>query len=232
METNKKEDIFQRSELLLGAANMRRLADTRVILFGLGGVGSWCAEGLLRSGIGHLTLVDFDRVAASNINRQLPATGSSIGRMKAEVLRERLLDINPEAEVDTIEKAYTAESSASFALENYDYILDAIDSLPDKTHLIQTATRLPGVFFSSMGAALRMDNTRVRTAEFWKVQGCPLAAALRHRLKKSGLLPGKKFTCVFSDEPPMACEGRGSLVQVTATFGFTLAGLVVRDCCR
>jgi tRNA A37 threonylcarbamoyladenosine dehydratase len=224
-----KNNIFQRSEAILGTETMQSMADAKVILFGTGGVGSWCAEALVRSGVHRLVMVDFDRVAESNINRQLPAASDTLGRLKVEVMRERLATINPEAEITAIAEAYTEESSERFHLEKYDYIIDAIDSLPDKAHLIRTAATLNGTLFSSMGAALRLDNTRIRTAEFRKVHGCPLAAALRRRLKQTGGIPDRPFTCVFSDEPAMSCKERGSLVHVTAAFGLTLAGLVVRD---
>ncbi|MDR0811965.1 MAG: tRNA threonylcarbamoyladenosine dehydratase, partial [Paludibacter sp.] len=160
---------------------------------------SWCAESLARSGVTKLTVVDSDRICVTNINRQLMATTQTVGRVKVEVLKERLLEINPRAEITALQKIYSRETSDSFQLETYDYIIDAIDSLEHKVHLIQTATRTDAVFFSSMGAALKMDATKIRVAEFWKVQGCPLARALRSRLKKFGM-PAKKFLCVYSDE--------------------------------
>ncbi|GHT77241.1 tRNA threonylcarbamoyladenosine dehydratase [Bacteroidia bacterium] len=200
-----EKGIFQRTELLLGNEMMKKIADTRVILFGVGGVGSWCAESLVRSGIRHLTIVDSDRICVTNINRQLQATAQTVGQVKVEVLKNRLLAINPTAEIQALQTIYNKENSDFFQLDLYDYIIDAIDSLENKMYLIQTATRMPAVFFSSMGAALKMDSTKIKVAEFWKVQGCPLGAALRKKLKKSGL-PAKKFLCVFSDE---VLENRG-----------------------
>jgi tRNA threonylcarbamoyladenosine dehydratase len=194
-----EKGIFQRTELLLGKSFIEKASEKRVIIFGIGGVGSWCAESLVRSGIVHLTIVDSDRVAASNINRQLLATTKTIGKVKTEVLKERLLDINPLAEILALQQIYSPETSDSFQLDSYDFIIDAIDSLSNKVHLIQTATKTNSIFFSSMGAALKMDPTRIKVTEFWKVQGCPLAAALRGRLKKLGGT-SKKFLCVFSDE--------------------------------
>ncbi len=226
-----EEYIFQRTELLLGSGVMEQLAQKKVILFGVGGVGSWCAESLVRSGIIHLTLVDFDRVAVSNINRQLPATSETLGKPKVEVLKERLQSINPQARITALEQKYEPENSASFQLDTYDYILDAIDSLNNKIHLIQAATQTKATLFSSMGAALKMDPTRIRVAEFWKVQGCPLAAALRQRMRK-GEKPAKKFLCVYSDELlPHARKDNvnGTLMHVTATFGLVLASMVIRE---
>ncbi|MBR1851088.1 MAG: tRNA threonylcarbamoyladenosine dehydratase [Bacteroidales bacterium] len=255
--------IFNRTALLVGDDAMNRLVQSRVIIFGVGGVGSWCAESLVRSGIGHLTIVDSDRVCVTNINRQLIATVHTVGRVKVEALRERLLEINPKADIKAVQEIYSAETASSFGLEQYDYIIDAIDSLADKVHLLHYASTMPGVTYSSMGAALKLDPTQVRVAEFWKVQGCPLARAMRKRIKSSGLYPRKKIMCVYSPElltnqgrattcGTEAClcpkaqtgEGRadllnhewcsskaqinGTMTHITALFGFTIAGLVVR----
>jgi tRNA A37 threonylcarbamoyladenosine dehydratase len=168
-------------------------------IFGVGGVGSWCAESLVRSGVSKLTLVDSDRICVTNVNRQLMATTKTVGQVKVEALKERLLDINPQAEIRALQQIYSEETADSFELDTYDYIVDAIDSLENKVHLIRTATRTPARFVSSMGAALKMDPTKINVAEFWKVKGCPLAAALRRRLKK-GEKPAKKFLCVYSEE--------------------------------
>ncbi|MFA5656760.1 MAG: ThiF family adenylyltransferase, partial [Dysgonamonadaceae bacterium] len=130
------ENFFSRVELLLGKDALELIASQRVILFGVGGVGSWCAEALIRSGIKHLTIVDPDRVNISNINRQLPATTSTLGELKVEVLKKRLLEINPDAEIETIAQIYTEENSAMFHLDNYHYIIDAIDTLSYKAHLL------------------------------------------------------------------------------------------------
>jgi len=192
-------DIFQRTQLLLGRDFIEKAAKARVIVFGVGGVGSWCAESLVRSGIGHITIVDSDRVSVTNINRQLMATTRTVDMVKVDVLRERFLEINPQLDILALQQIYSPETHASFGLENYDYIIDAIDSLSNKVYLIQQATKTNAVFFSSMGAALKMDPTRIKIAEFWKVNGCPLGAALRGRIKKLGGV-SKKFMCVYSDE--------------------------------
>jgi tRNA A37 threonylcarbamoyladenosine dehydratase len=269
------QGIFKRTELLLGDTAMNCLATKRVIIFGVGGVGSWCAESLVRSGITHLTIVDSDRICVTNVNRQLMATTKTVGKVKVAVLRDRLLEINPQADIVALQKIYCAETKDEFALETYDYIIDAIDSLQNKLLLIQEATRAPGTLFSSMGAALKMDATKIKVAEFWKVKGCSLASALRQRFRKianastplsdrTSALPAKKFLCVYSEErfdnkgtttscttEECFCSGNltnegdptllthewnskkvqinGTLVHITAVFGFMLAGLVVGD---
>ena len=230
------DGIFRRSELLLGDEVMERIAQKRVIIFGVGGVGSWCAEGLVRSGIRQLTIVDSDRVCITNINRQLMATTKTVGQVKVEALKERLLTINPSAEITALQKIFTKESASNFHLEDYDYIIDAIDSLKDKAALILLACQTKARFFSSMGAALKLDPTRIQITEFWKVKGDPLARALRNRFKKEKLFPKRKFQCVYSDEllenkQPIDPDdrGNGSIVHITAIFGFMLAGLVIKD---
>jgi tRNA A37 threonylcarbamoyladenosine dehydratase len=206
------QGIFKRTELLFGDKAMERLTSVRVIIFGVGGVGSWCAESLIRSGISHLTIVDSDRVCVTNINRQLMATTQTIGKVKVDVLRDRLLEINPNAEIQALQKIYCQETKDDFEIESFDYIIDAIDSLQNKILLIQEATRTSAKFFSSMGAALKMDPNKIQVAEFWKVKGCSLAAALRQRFKKlakdasaisgnqNSVFPAKKFLCIFSEE--------------------------------
>lgn len=208
-----EKGIFNRTELLAGEDIMKDIFSKNVIVFGVGGVGSWCAESLVRSGIKNLTIVDSDRICVTNINRQSMATVKTVGRVKVEVLKEKLLEINPQAEIKAVQGIYSKENFESFHLEAYDYIVDAIDSLENKVHLIQTATKIKAVFFSAMGAALKIDPTRIKVAEFWDVKGCPLAAALRKRLKQFGR-PSKKFLCVYSDEllsnrgPASACGTR------------------------
>ena len=231
-----ENDIFRRSELLLGDEAMGRIAEKRVIIFGVGGVGSWCAESLIRSGIHHLTIVDPDCVCITNINRQLMATMKTVGQVKVDVLKERLLSINPSAEITALQQVFTAESASKFCLEEYDYIIDAIDSLKDKALLILMACQTKARFFSSMGAALKLDPTRIRTTEFWKVTGDPLARALRNRFKRDKVFPKRKFQCVFSDEllankKPIDPndKGNGTIAHITAIFGFMLASLVIKD---
>jgi len=154
--------IFQRTELLFGTEKMNEIAEKRVIIFGIGGVGSWCAESLIRTGIRHLTIVDSDRVCVTNINRQLHATTQTVGEVKTDALKKRLLEINPSAEITALQKIYEPETSDSFELDSYDYIIDAIDSLSNKIDLIRKATRTKAVFFSSMGASLKLDPTKIQ----------------------------------------------------------------------
>lgn len=225
------DDFFSRSEALLGAEVMEALRTKRVIIFGVGGVGSYAAEALVRTGLTHLTLVDGDTVQPSNINRQLPATRATLGMPKVEALKERLLTINPDAEIEAIAKFYhDDDENLKSKIINHQYIIDAIDSVDDKVHLILYASRVRGMkVFSSMGAALRFDPTRVTTGELMTIQGDALAKAVRARMKKIGQHPNKKIRCVYSTEQAQRCETRGSLMQVTATFGLTLASLVIRD---
>lgn len=232
-----QSSLFSRTELLLGSAVFDVLRRTRVAVFGLGGVGSWCLEALTRSGIGEFLLVDFDKVASSNVNRQLPATSETIGEVKVRVLAERMRAINPDVKLELRETRYTPENAADFPLETYDYVIDAIDSVPCKAALIRHALAQPATtLFSSMGAALKMDPARVRTSDFRKVEGDGLARALRQNFKKTGLYPPRKFTCVWSDEhranlgPKDTNDpGNGTVAHMTAIFGLTLAGLVIQD---
>lgn len=195
----------RRTELLLGEKNLEKIQQAKVLIFGLGGVGSWCAETLVRSGVRNLTIVDSDRICITNCNRQLMATSKTLGQVKVEALRDRLLDINPDANIVCLQKIYEAETAESFHMEEYDYIVDAIDSLKDKADLILRATALPDhiTFISSMGAALRRDPFMVRKAEFWKVKGDPLARAIRKKFKHQKASPSRKFECVYSEEKPM-----------------------------
>ncbi len=195
-----EQQVFHRTRLLVGDAALERIHRTRVILFGVGGVGSWCAESLVRSGVQQLTLVDSDCVSITNVNRQLPATLPNVGRVKVEALRERLLTINPDAQITARQEIYNADNAESFHLDTYDVIIDAIDSLAEKAHLLLTASRTDALLVSSMGAALKMDPSRIAVAEFWKAEGCPLARALRNKFKRAKTFPAKKFRVVYSNE--------------------------------
>ena len=229
------KNYFERTELLLGKTAMAALQSKHVIVFGVGGVGGWCAESLVRSGIGKITIVDSDCVATSNINRQLVATTKTIGMPKVEVLKNRLLEINPYVQINAIQRFYCEESADDFVFDDYDYVVDAIDSLKDKALLILRACESKATLFSSMGAALKSDLKRISVTEFWKVNGCPLAAALRRRFKQNKKFPKRKFKCVYSDEVlknkriSASEKANGTLVYATAVFGFTLASLVIQD---
>ncbi len=241
---------------------MELLKKKKVIIFGIGGLVSWCAESLIRTGIKHLTIVDSDRVCVTNINRQLHATTQTVGKVKVEVLKGRLLEINPNAEITAIQNIYKDTTRESFHLERFDYIIDAIDSLSYKIDLIRNATKTNAYFLSSLGASLKVDPTRIKVADFWDVVGCPFGSILRKRIRR-GEMPAKPFLCVYSDEVldnsgfgahcgSDAClcpksetpEGNAELAthewcsskavingttpHITAIFGFTLAGLVVK----
>lgn len=199
--------IFNRTELLLGADVMQALSEVRVILFGVGGVGSWCAEGLVRSGVKHLTIVDSDRVSITNVNRQLMATTKTVGQVKVEALKNHLLEINPDAEIEAIQAIYCEDTADRFDLDSYDYVVDAVDSLKDKALLILRATASKAKFYCSLGAALKTNPLKVQVAEFWDVRGCPLGAALRKKMKRAGTFPAHKFLCVYDDE---VLENRGA----------------------
>lgn len=232
---------------MVGDEVFEAFQEARVILFGVGGVGSWCAEGLVRSGVRKLTIVDNDVVCTSNINRQLMATTRTVGRVKVEVLRERLLEINPEADITALQATFSEETAADFHLEEYDYILDCIDSLKDKRSLILHACDTPAKFFCSLGAALKIDPVQIKVAEFWKVRGCPLGFLLRKKMKREKTLPSHEFLCVYDEEvlPNRGPEPQGedpglfqkavtngTMAHITALFGFTLCGLVMRDACQ
>ena len=230
------QESFRRTELLFGTEAVEAFARLRIIVFGVGGVGGWCAEALVRSGVGHLTIVDDDMVAASNINRQLPATTQTVGRAKTEVLKERFLAINPSLSLVTHNMRYTSETASSFNLADFDYVIDAIDSVACKAHLIRQVLGLPSVtLLSSMGAGGRVDPARIRATPFAQVQGDGLARALRQRLKRDGAGPLRDFLCVWSDEPAANHGTRrtedgtanGSFMPVTATFGLRLAALAL-----
>ena len=239
--------IFKRTELMLGTNVLDAIKSTRVAIFGLGGVGSWCAESLARSGVGKLLLVDSDRVGVTNVNRQLMATTKTLDRVKVDVLAQRLKDINPEIELDVRPQIYDETTAESFDLENYDYVIDAIDSLSCKAALIRHALSIQTVtLFASMGAALKMDPFQIQRSEFRKIEGDGLARALRQKFKKTGGFPLRKFVCVWSPErrenqgdalQPDAGDTwgeqkariNGTVAHTTAIFGFALAGLVIED---
>lgn len=230
--------FLDRAARLLGEDMLKSIAEKKVVLFGVGGVGSWCAEGLVRSGIRNLTIVDPDDVNETNINRQLMATTLTVGQVKVEAMKSHLLEINPQASITALRKTYTKENKEEFNLSEYDYIIDCIDSLKDKYSLLIAACNTPAKVFSSMGAALKTDPTQVKVAEYWKVRGCPLGAALRKKMKQSKVKLAQKVQCVYSEEllenkgPATEQSKRqinGSLVHITAIFGFTLSGLVIND---
>ena len=225
---------FSRSEALLGGVAMARLEAAHVLVVGVGGVGSWCAEALVRTGVGKITLVDDDVVAESNVNRQCPATAKTIGRAKVEAMAERLKEINPDCEVEAVNVRYS--SSCVLCLKSFSLVVDAIDSVDCKAELILAATEAGVPLVSSMGAALKTDPTLVKVTRFEKVEGDGLARALRQRFKKLNRFPAAKFSCVWSSEEtfvqaagaPLPRSAKGSLMPVTATFGMCLASEAIR----
>ena len=218
--------MFTRTIQLLGEEGFRALQNARVILFGVGGVGGWCAEALLRTGIGHLTIVDFDKVDTTNLNRQVVSTHENIGQSKVFEMQKRLLSIAPEADIQSIERQYNADTADTFDLAQYDIVVDAIDMVECKALLLYRATQAGCKVYSSMGAGRKTAPQKIRTAEFWKVQGCPLARALRTKMKKAGLMPASKIQCVYSEE---ISGEKGTLAPVVGVFGMTLAAMVINE---
>ena len=229
---------FSRTALLIGADGLSRLAQARVAIFGVGGVGSFAAEGLLRAGVGHFLLVDHDVVDVSNLNRQIHATTRTVGQKKTDVMRARMLDINPNAEIRAIGELYTPDRADAFFAEPTDYIVDAVDMVSAKISLAEEATRRGIPIVSSMGAGNKLDPTRFEVADIYETTVCPLAKVMRKELKKRGI---PRLKVVYSKEPPLhpAPAGEengdarrqtpGSISFVPSVAGLILAGEVVRD---
>lgn len=229
---------FERTEILVGEAGLARLARAHVFLAGLGGVGSWCAEALARAGVGRLTLVDMDRVAASNINRQLPATLSTVGAYKTEVMASRIRDINPDCQLRVLTEFITPGNVERLLPCDADWVVDCIDSLSCKLALIVESRRRGLPVAASMGAGNKLDAARVRVSDISKTLVDPLAREVRTRLRRRGIHEG--VLCVWSDEPgrpprppePTA-QGRSRAVNGTISylpplFGLMLAGAVIQ----
>ena len=220
---------FEREELLIGRENLSRLADSRILLFGVGGVGGYTAECLARAGIGHLTIVDADKVDITNINRQILALDSTIGRYKTDVCKERLLDINPGIDVVAKTIFYLPETSGEFDFSGYDYIADCIDTVAAKIDIICRAQQAGIAVISAMGAAGKTDPSGFTVTDISKTSYCPLAKVMRRELRKRGI---NHLNVVYSPESPVAPEeGRrpGTLSFVPAACGITLAGTIVND---
>lgn len=215
-----------RTTQLLGEAIVHRLGQLRVLLVGVGGVGGWCAEALIRSGIEHLTIVDFDTVSTSNINRQIVATEANVGRSKVEEMRQRLLAIHPQADIIAINERVVPCDTWRERLSQYDYIIDAIDDVDAKAWLMYEGSLTRATVFSSMGAGRKLDTEQIQIAEFWKVHGCPLARALRNRMKKEHRIPAKKIRCVYS--PEISAEA-GTIAPIVGVFGMKLANLLIQN---
>ena len=233
------ENQFSRTELLLGKENMEKLAAAHVCIFGIGGVGGYVAEALARSGVGHLELVDNDVVCLSNLNRQIIATHETLGRYKADVMKERILSINPEAEVTVHKCFYLPETRSQFDFTNYDYVVDAIDTVAGKIALVLQAEESGTPIISSMGAGNKLDPAAFQVADIYQTSVCPLAKVMRKELKKRGV---KKLKVVYSKELPVAVRNDeerlqssprrsipGSVAFVPSVAGLIIAVEVVKD---
>ena len=228
--------LYERSELLLGPEYGPRLRAARVAVFGLGGVGSWCAEALARAGVGALLLVDGDVVSDSNRNRQLPALCSTVGQSKVEVMAARIRDINPACAVEPRRAVYSADSAGDFPLADFDYVVDAIDTVSAKLELICRCAAAGTAVISCLGAGNKLDPSLFRVCDLYETETDPLARVLRKELRKRGV---ERLTVVWSPEPPrppvetIAENGRrqlpGSLSFVPPAAGLVAAGKVVRD---
>ena len=246
---------FSRTELLFGKEAMEKLADSRVAVFGIGGVGGYTVEALVRSGVGKLDLIDDDKVCLTNLNRQIIATRSTVGKYKVDVMKDRILDINPKAEVNVHKCFYLPETKDEFDFSQYDYVVDAVDTVTAKISLVMKAKEKGVPIISSMGAGNKLDASQFKVADIYKTKVCPLAKVMRRELKKRGV---RKLKVVYSEEiptrpiedmsiscrthcicPPGAkhkCTERrdipGSVAFVPSVAGLIIAGEVVKDLCK
>ena len=246
---------FSRTELLLGKEALDKLAGSRVAVFGIGGVGGYVCEALVRSGVGEFDLVDDDKVCLTNLNRQIIATRKTIGQYKVDAAKERILDINPDAEVNTYKTFFMPDTADAFDFSVYDYVVDAIDTVTGKIMLVEAAQKAGTPIISSMGAGNKLDPTAFEVADIYKTSVCPLAKVMRRELKKRGV---KKLKVVYSEEQPVRpledmsiscrthcicppgaarkCTERrdipGSTAFVPSVAGLIIAGEVVKDLCK
>lgn len=232
------KELFVRTEMLFGEEAMKKFASSRVAVFGIGGVGGHAAEALVRSGIGNIELIDADTVCQSNINRQLFATTKNIGRLKTEAAKERLLEINPEINITVKSIFYLPENADEFDFTQYDYIIDAVDTVAAKLSLAQKAQIAGTPIISSMGAGNKLDPTLFEVADIYKTSVCPLAKVMRTECRKRGI---KKLKCVYSKEIPMKPkevfseekstrrQTPGSVAFVPSVAGLIIAGEVLKD---
>lgn len=240
---------FSRTELLLGEEAMTKLAGSTVAIFGVGGVGSFVAEGLARAGVGHLVLIDNDLICLTNINRQIHATSKTVGKPKTAMMKQRILEINPQAVVDTIDKFYLPENAAEFFNQPYDYVVDAIDTVTGKINLVLKCQELNIPIICSMGAGNKLDPTKFEVTDIYKTSVDPIARVMRKKLKENRV---RKLKVVYSKEKPLVvkqsgcgdncicqpgsarnCDIRravpGSISFVPSVVGLIIAGEVVRD---
>ncbi len=221
------EDIFSRTASLLGEKSVDKLKNSTVAVFGLGGVGSYVVEALVRAGIGSLVLVDGDVIDPSNINRQLYALQSTIGRDKAEIARERCLDINPDCIVDSRKAVVTSENIGEFPLEKCSYVVDAVDDVRAKKAIIMRCKELGVPVISSMGTGNKLDPSKLVITDIYKTSVCPLARVMRHDLRQLGV---KELKVLYSEETPVvSCHPPASVSFVPSVAGLMIAGEVVRE---
>ena len=224
------EERFQRLKILIGKDNFLKLSSSTVAIFGIGGVGSFTAEALARSGIGHLILIDKDNIDITNINRQIHALTSSVGKSKVEVMRERILEINPAAKVDTIQKFYLpGENVENFFICDYDYVVDAIDTITAKINLAVECSRRKVNLISSMGAGNKLNPTQFKVADIFQTSVDPVAKVMRKKLKELGI---KNLKVVYSEEVPKKFSQEkiiGSNAFVPSVVGLIIASEVVKD---
>ncbi len=231
-------DRFSRTELLFGSENMKKFKAAHVAVFGVGGVGGYTIEALARSGIGHIDVIDNDKISLTNINRQIIALTSTVGRYKTDVVKERILDINPKAVVNTYNVFYLPDTSDMFDLAQYDYVVDAIDTVTGKLEIIWQAKNAGVAVISSMGAGNKLDPTGFEVADIYETAVCPLAKVMRRELKKRGI---DSLKVVYSKEKPISLKGNGeecpegrrsipgSAAFVPSVAGLIIAGEVLKD---
>lgn len=246
---------FSRTQLLYGEEAIKKLSDSRVAVFGIGGVGGYVCEALVRSGVGHFDLIDDDKVCLTNLNRQILATRKTVGKYKAEVMAERMKEINPDVDIRIHKCFFLPENANDFQFDEYDYVVDAVDTVTAKLELIMRSKSLEVPIISAMGAGNKIDAGRLKIADIYDTQVCPLARIMRHELRKRGV---KKLKVVYSDEQPIRpiedmsiscrthcicppgaqhkCTERrdipGSTAFVPAVAGLLIAGEVINDICR
>lgn len=227
---------FIRTEMLVGSEGLDRLQNSTVAIFGVGGVGSYTAEALARTGVGHLVLIDHDEIALSNLNRQIHATLATVDQPKVEVMKERILSINPGTKVETFKEVYNAESAEHLLRKDYDYVVDAIDMVTSKIDLIVRCKEMGVPIISAMGAANKLDPTKLEVTDIYKTSVCPLAKVMRHELKKRRV---KKLKVVYSKEQPIKPiqletsdvrrEVPGSVAFVPSVSGLIIAAEIVKE---
>ena len=230
-----EKNFTTRTSLIIGDEGVDKLKNCNVIVFGVGGVGSFAAEAIARAGVGNLTIVDFDDVDITNINRQLPALHSTVGRYKVEVMKERILDINPDINIKAIREVYNKDTSESILSEHYDFVVDAIDMVTSKLHIIETCKNKGIEIISSMGMGNKLDPTKIEVTDIHKTTICPLARVMRKELKDRRI---KKLKVVYSTEQPAELKKKifngkkitpGSISFVPSVGGLIIASVVIND---